>query len=119
MQVVLPDKEQGGKKIKNGEVCICPVCLDEIIETTNEVERHDAILCEGVCQTFIHRHCAGLCKPLFKAFQVLDRPFQCANCCNSQYESLLTSMKSTVTTLEKRVEELESAIFHQTAYRLQ
>jgi len=67
---------------------------------------------------FIHRHCAGLSKPLLKAFQVLGRPFQCANSRISQYESLLTSMKSTVTTLEKRVEELESAIVHQTTNRL-
>jgi len=86
-------------------VYIFPVCLDEITEATTEIEGHDAIFCEGGCQTFIHRHHAGLSTPLFKAFQVLDRPFQCANCCISQYESLLTSMKSTVTTLEKRVKE--------------
>jgi len=42
-QVVSPDKEQGGKKTKNGEMYICPVCLDEIIEATTEVEGHDAI----------------------------------------------------------------------------
>jgi len=54
-QAVSPEKEQGGKKTKNVEVYICPVCLDEIIdsEATTEVERHDAIYCEGICQTFI------------------------------------------------------------------
>ena len=55
----------------------------------------------------VYKHCAGLSKPLFKAFQVLNRPFQCANCHISKYESLLTSNYH-------RVEELESAIVHQT-----
>ncbi|XP_065904034.1 uncharacterized protein [Dysidea avara] len=46
------------KKRKQGEEYICPICTDIIIENTKEVDGHDAIFCEGTCNSWLHRQCA-------------------------------------------------------------
>lgn len=37
---------------------ICDICCNEVIETETNTE--DALFCEGVCQKWIHRRCAGV-----------------------------------------------------------
>ena len=66
-----PDKQNSAaeaKKMKEGEEYICPICLDKIAEDSDDTDGHDAIFCEGACDAWVHRRCAGLSKTLFQVF---------------------------------------------------
>ena len=66
-----PPSSSAGKKTKglipeedrNCEVCI--VCDCSILEPSESTEGQDAVFCEGDCQGWVHRICAGLSHPAF------------------------------------------------------
>ena len=51
----------------------CPVCLDPIIEATDETNGQEAIFCENICNSWLHRQCAGL-------YARTKGPFYCPHC---------------------------------------
>ena len=54
-----PDK--AGKKLKDKSECItCHICEDPILEPTDHFEGQDAVFCEGICNSWLHRKCVGL-----------------------------------------------------------
>ena len=57
---------------------ICPICKKTIKASCQE-----AILCEGACDTLIHRKCAQLSKSKFKNISSTDESFCCPRCRNS------------------------------------
>ena len=59
-------------------VSICPICKKTIKASCQE-----AILCDGACDTLIHRKCALLSKSEFKKLSSTDEPFHCPRCRNS------------------------------------
>ena len=71
--------ENDNSKKKGG--CICPICLETIIESTKTKPGHDAIFCEGhYCNSWLHRKCAGLPKPLFTILVNSSDPYICPHC---------------------------------------
>ena len=40
------------KKQKEGNTYICPICMDAIKEADNTNDSHDAIFCEGTCNSW-------------------------------------------------------------------
>ena len=73
-----------------------------------KTDGHDAVYCEGDCQGWMHRQCAGLSR---FAFDKLGEsiPYLCSYCTlNKQYKEIC-SLKDTVETLTNRIVELESA----------
>ena len=50
----------------------CPICLDPIKDASNDCAGEDAIVCEGRCNTWLHR-CAGLSKASYETATVLLR----------------------------------------------
>ena len=54
----------------------CLMCEKKIVDRTEE-----SIFCEGTCQRWLHRCCAGLTKSQFKKLSdQSSTPFACANC---------------------------------------
>ena len=54
------------KKNKGGDVC--PVCDETIKEPDDDGNNgQDAVFCEGECQVWLHRTCAGLTAQAFSA----------------------------------------------------
>lgn len=53
-------------KKKKTKDCICPVCEDVIIEGNGKKCGDDAIYCDGHCDAWLHRRCAGLSTTAFK-----------------------------------------------------
>ena len=45
----------------------CPICLDNIVDPSPEHDGEDSIYCDGICQEWLHRRCAGLSVAAFKA----------------------------------------------------
>jgi len=92
------------------EHIICPICLDPIIDATEDNEGQEAIFCESRCDAWLHRQCAGLSQSLYKVYQDGDDPFHCPHCRLSIQEHLLQDMKSTIESLSKQVSELKAEI---------
>ena len=46
---------------------ICPICALVILESTNDVEGHEALLCEGSCNQWYYRWCVGVSKACYEA----------------------------------------------------
>jgi len=101
-----------GKKIKNtpddanGEEILCHVYDQAIIEASDEAEGHEAVFCEGECQGWIHRHCAGLTRPAFNSLSA-SIPYLCSYCtCTRQYKEIC-SLKDTIEDLTNRLAKFE------------
>ena len=48
-----------------------------MIDVTVDAEGQKAIYCESMCNTWLHRQCAGLSQTLYKLYQGGDDPFHC------------------------------------------
>uniref|UniRef100_A0A1X7VJG2 PHD-type domain-containing protein n=1 Tax=Amphimedon queenslandica TaxID=400682 RepID=A0A1X7VJG2_AMPQE len=55
---------------------LCPVCDKKFTHKPGE----EYIQCESVCQTWYHRCCAGLSKPLSNKLSQSPTPFCCLTC---------------------------------------
>ena len=98
------------KKKKEGNPCICPICIEVIKEKSDKNEGHDAIFCEGKCNSWLRRQCAGLSKPVFIYFHDLDISFHCPHRQLLYYDSQFSDLKSTVAKLQNEVTELETKL---------
>ena len=58
-----------GRSLRKGKDkdCTCPICDDQILDAKGRRKGHDAIFCDGTCQTWLHRGCAGLSRRAFEA----------------------------------------------------
>ena len=90
------------------ESTTCPICLDPIIDATEDTEGQEAIFCEGECDAWLHRQCAGLSQRLFKIYHDRDDPFHCPNCRLITQEHQMQELKSTIESLHKKVSELKA-----------
>ena len=62
------------KRRKKSEYC--PICLEQIVNANQKNKKgQDAMYCEGTCDAWSHRHCAGLSKPAFNLLQNSTSPF--------------------------------------------
>ena len=58
----------------------CPVCALVIVETTDDMESQEVLLCEGSCNHWYHRWCAGVTKARYEALSSSEDPFFCPSC---------------------------------------
>ena len=92
---------------------ICPVCLDPILDATEDTEGHEAIFCESTCNSWIHRQCAGLSQTLYKIFEESDEPFYCPHCRLVSQDKQLRELKNMVDALSKEVVSLKTVASNQ------
>ena len=81
--------------------------MDVIKEADNTNNGHDAIFCEGTCNSCLQRQCTGLSKANFDLLHNAEVPFCCTHCRLQRYKSHLSDFKSTVTQLQNKVSKLE------------
>ena len=86
---------------------ICPVCLDPILEASDTREGQQAIFCESICNSWLHRQCAGLSEALFNKYATIEDPFYCPHCRLISQDSQLQELKATVESLAKEVMALK------------
>ena len=89
---------------------ICPVCLDPILEATDETNGQEAIFCESICNSWLHKQCTGLSKSLFDRYVRTKGPFYCPCCRLITHDSILQELKTTVDNLTKEVTSLNATL---------
>ena len=105
-----PPSTSGKKKSKKKGGCICPICMELIVESTKSKAGHDAIYCEGYCNSWLHRRCAGLSKPLFASMEKSKDPFHCPHCQLKNHSDEITKLKTTIASLTETVNLLQSSL---------
>ena len=83
----------------------CGVCGAGIAEGIDE-----AIQCEGRCQKWIHRHCAGITKTLFEELAGSSKQFACLYCSDSGNKEVIESLKAEVSVLRAEITELKTIV---------
>ena len=53
---------------------MCPICCEVIIEAS---EGQEALFCDGTCQKWLHRWCAGVHKDAYPVLQSSGSPYHC------------------------------------------
>ena len=79
-QANLTPPNNAGKKSKEKTNSICPVCDEIIMEADEKNDGHEAVFCEGECQIWLHRKCAGLTHQAFDKLSKSDDPNFCVYC---------------------------------------
>ena len=93
----------GSKKWSDSATIVsCGVCGAGIAEGIDE-----AIQCEGRCQKWIHRHCAGITKTLFEELAGSSKQFACLYCSDSGNKEVIESLKAEVSVLRAEITELK------------
>ena len=106
-EVISPDVASRKKSARDGESFVCTICLESIAPPTDDNDERELIFCEGKCDSWLHRKCAGLPKPIFDSIRLSETPFHCPFCCLANYECLFNDMKATIASLEHKVSQLE------------
>ena len=100
---------QAKDKKKKGECC--PICLEQIVDANQKNRKcQDAIYCEGTCDAWLHRRCAGLSKTAFTLLQNTSTPFHFPHYQLKSYELIISNLKLNMATLEKKVTSLEEQL---------
>ena len=76
-------------------------------EASDTREGQQAIFCESICNSWLHRQCAGLSEALFNKYATIEDPFYCPHCQLISQDSQLQELKATVESLAKEVMALK------------
>lgn len=89
---LLTDSNATAKKNK-GQNSLCPVC------EASFKSGQESIFCEGECQKYVHRQCAGLTKGQFAKAAESDSPYYCLHCTVSMQNTEICKLKQLVSEL--------------------
>ena len=90
--------------------CTCLICDKNIVDASAKSKGQDSVFCEGSCQGWLHRTCAGLSKSMFKVISSPEHncPFYCLYCTHVRYSDQISNLKSTIEDLSGKLAKLES-----------
>ena len=83
----------------------CAVCEQRVIEGKDQ-----ALFCEGLCNGWYHRYCAGVSVPHFQRLSTSSEPFFCAECYQARCSDEIDEMKRTVCSLKDEIVCLREAL---------
>ena len=88
----------------------CPICEDVIVDQSSGNKGHDSVFCDGLCNAWLHRGCAGLSKLAFDQVAASSDSFCCSHCSLSQQKKEIASLKATVEMLSSDLLSIRSTL---------
>ena len=89
---------------------MCSICLHPIIEATSDEEGQEAILCEGSCNNWYHRWCAGVSTQRYEALSSSEEPFHCPSCAAAEQQQIISELQTSVSSLLEEVRNLRTTV---------
>ena len=105
----IPTSLSSNKKPKESS-CTCPICEDAILDSSSKRRGQESIFCEGECNTWLHRRCAGLSRVSFKSLAASSVPFYCPQCRISKLVVEVASLQATVAQLSSDLSVVKSSV---------
>ena len=84
---------------------LCCVCCKTV-----EDGKDEALLCEGLCQKWIHRYCAGVTVDQYEELSSSEQPFLCFTCCRTQHQQQITELRGEVEALRFEFAQLKAQL---------
>ena len=88
----------------------CPVCTEEVTDGGGRKKGQESVFCDGRCQEWVHRQCAGLSKVAFQAVSNSDAQFRCPRCIIVQQAEEISALRASVDALACDVKLLHEKI---------
>jgi hypothetical protein len=100
-KVSMPKVKTGSKagtKAGNTSAAICDGCCSAIVD-----DEHEAIQCEGTCQKWHHRLCAGVSKFHYDELADSPKPFICWLCSDSLHRAMIQNLQQEIAPLKASI----------------
>ena len=104
------ESSTGSSTFKPGKRTVCRIWTEVIEEAAGRKKGHDLIFCDGACQDWINRQCAGLSKAHFSRLSTCNQDFHSHRCLLSQQCAKLSALKKTVEGLSREVSHLKNLV---------
>ena len=104
------DANKPVKKKPPDKSFICPVCEETIKDPSPTSEGQESIFCEGTCNTWLHRKCAGLSKKAFQNVSNSNKLFLCPCCVISKHEEDIATLKTTIQDLTNQLTSIQAKL---------
>ncbi len=101
----MPKRKKGGSTNSTSDEEQCSLCCKAIVE-----DRDEALFCEGSCNKWMHRYCAGVSLSHYEALQDSTLPFLCSLCVQTKHSETIEELKATIAALREEVKELHGAL---------
>ena len=88
----------------------CPICAQPIVEETDSIQGQEAILCEGTCNSWYHRWCAGVTTLRYEALSHSEDPFHCPTCVFELQQQSISELQSSVRALTVELHNLRAVL---------
>ena len=82
----------------------CDVCCSPIIDGKEE-----ALMCEGSCQKWFHRYCAGVSASCYRILSSSSTPFVCWMCSQKLHSTVVGQLQAEISALREEVLELRNS----------
>ena len=109
-------KAKGGKTSEAD----CLICEEPILEADDHCIGDEVVFCEGHCQGWLHRKCAGVTRPAFDRLGDSDAVYLCSYCMLvsqsneiSKLSNIITELNSAITSLTGTIKSLQSSVTNQ------
>ena len=109
-----PNRKAKGGKSSEAD---CLICEEPILEADDHCTGDEAVFCEGDCQGWLHRKCAGISRPAFDKLGESDNVYMCSYCTSvsqsneiSQLSTIINNLNTAVTSLTETIKSLQNSI---------
>ena len=99
-------KNSKGAKVasdQNTSVVTCPICSELVRDLDGEVAGHDGLFCDGECQSWLHRWCAGVMRQSYSALAASDDPFLCPACTMASCQTVIATQLADISSLRQSI----------------
>ena len=102
-------KGASGTKQKKENCIVCEKAIKDSDEA-NKVKGQDSLLCEGNCQRWMYRICAGISKQAQLEADNSNDPFLCHRCISSRQTKEIITLQAMVSRLESELTSLKAKL---------
>ena len=72
--------------------------------------KDEALLCEGQCQKWLHRYCAGVTVDQYEQLSSNEEPFLCFTCCRAQHQQQIIELRGEMEALKSELSQLKAQL---------
>jgi len=89
---------------------LCPICVEPVLDETEDSVAQDALFCEGSCQCWHHRWCASVSKEQYVALLDSTEPFLYPSCTAANQQNAIASLRDCLNALTDEVRVLKATV---------